>query len=96
MQVKRSLIQKVKIETVQAKVLLELSPCPKCSGSMSFYLDCPFGEGNLVNPEICAEKCNVNCEALVYCEECDYEEFIDLFPRTGLPLKKGVEDKEVF
>jgi hypothetical protein len=88
MQTKRRLIQKVNIETVQARVLLELAPCPKCGGSLSFYLDCPFGDGNIVNPEICSEKCNVQCEALLYCEECDFEQFIELFPRTGLPIKK--------
>ena len=87
---KRKIIQKVNIETVQAKVLLELTPCPKCSGSLSYYLDCPFGEGNIVNPEICTEKCNVQCEALVYCENCEYEEFIELFPRTGIPIKNNL------
>ncbi len=94
MQMNRQIIQKVKIETVQAKVLLDLSPCPKCKCDLSFYLDCPFGEGNIVNPEICSEKCNVQCEALVYCESCDYEEFVEIFPRTGLPLKKGLEDRD--
>lgn len=89
----RQIIQKVKIETVQAKVLLDLSPCPKCNGVLNFYLDCPFGEGNIVNPEICAEKCNVQCEALVYCEGCDYEEFLEIFPKTGLPIKKRLADE---
>ncbi|NHJ85821.1 MAG: hypothetical protein FK734_10185 [Asgard group archaeon] len=96
MQTKRKIIQKVKIETVQAKVLLELSPCPECGGSLAFYLDCPFGDGNIINPEICAEKCNVQCEALVYCDECDFEQFIELLPNTGLPLKKGVEERDAF
>ena len=94
MYTKKKIIQKVKIETVQAKILLDLAPCPDCTSSLNFYLDCPFGEGNIINPEICAEQCNVQCEALIYCEQCDYEEFIELFPRTGLPLKKGLEERD--
>ena len=86
------IIQKVKIETIQARVLLDLAPCLKCNGTLSFYLDCPFGDANIVNPEICAEKCNVQCEALVYCDNCDYEEFIELFPKTGLPIKKRLSE----
>lgn len=96
MQPRRRVIQKVRIETIQAKVLLDLSPCPECGSSLNFYLDCPFGDGNIVNPEICAEQCNVKCEALVFCEHCDYEEFIELFPRTGLPIKKGLEETDQY
>ncbi|NHK30202.1 MAG: hypothetical protein FK730_02545 [Asgard group archaeon] len=95
MRSKRNIIEKVKIETIQAKVTLKLAPCPECGGMLSFYLDCPFGDGNIINPEICTEQCNVKCEALVYCESCDYEDFIELFPKTGLPLKKGLKERDV-
>ncbi len=94
MEHKRRLIQKVKIETVQAKVLLELKPCPECGGEMNFYLDCPFGDGNIVNPEICSERCTVSCEALIYCEQCDYEEFVEIFPLSGLPIKERLSKSE--
>jgi len=94
MEPKRRLIQKVKIETVQAKVLLDLQPCPDCGGEMNFYLDCPFGDGNIVNPEICAERCNVTCEALIYCERCDYEEFVEIFPLSGLPIKERLREED--
>jgi len=94
MQTKKKIIQKIKIETVQARVRLDLSPCPGCEGSLNFYLDCPFGDGNIVNPEICAEKCNVQCEALIFCEQCDYEEFVELFPRSGFPLRKGLAERD--
>lgn len=90
---RKKIIQKVNIETVQAKILLDLSPCPKCGGSLNFYLDCPFGEGNIINPEICSEKCNVQCEALVYCEGCDYEEFLEIFPKAGLPVRYRLNDR---
>jgi hypothetical protein len=94
MQNKRKIIQKVKIETIQAKVSLDLAPCPDCNGMLSFYLDCPFGDGNIVNPEICAEQCNFKCEALVYCETCDFEDFIELFPKAGLPIRKGLKERD--
>lgn len=90
----RRLIQKVKIETVQAKVLLDLKPCPDCAGTLNFYLDCPFGDGNIINPEICSEQCNVRCEALIFCEHCDYEEFIEIFPRSGIPLNSGLKESD--
>ena len=91
-----NIIQKINIETVQAKVQLKLAPCPKCSGNLSFYLDCPFGDGNIVNPEICSEKCNVHCEALVYCDSCNYEEFLELFPRVGMPIKNGLKENDTY
>ncbi|NHJ47961.1 MAG: hypothetical protein FK733_09250 [Asgard group archaeon] len=94
MQKKQRIIQKVKIETIQAKVSLDLAPCPDCRGMLSFYLDCPFGDGNIVNPEICAEQCNIKCEALIYCEHCDYEDFIELFPKSGLPVRKGLKERD--
>ncbi|TFF97197.1 MAG: hypothetical protein EU547_05000 [Promethearchaeota archaeon] len=80
------IIKRVNIETVLAKVDLKLSPCPRCGGALSFYLDCPFSDGNIINPEICTEKCNVPCEALVYCEECDFETFVELVPKSGLEV----------
>ena len=94
MQVNKKIIQRVKIETVQAKITLDLSPCQECSSSLNFYLDCPFSEGNIVNPEICSEQCNVRCEALIYCDHCDFEEFIELFPKTGMPIQNRLEEKD--
>ncbi|MEA2071021.1 MAG: hypothetical protein U9O98_06995 [Asgard group archaeon] len=92
--VHKNLIKRVRIETIQAKVNLDLEICPECGGSLHFYLDCPFGEGNIINPEICMKRCNIACEALVYCENCNFEEFIELFPESGIPFKPKARDYE--
>lgn len=92
----KKIVKRINIETVQAKISLDLSPCPECGGILNFYLDCPFSDGNIIIPAICAERCSVQCEALIYCEECDYEEFLELFPQTKKVSETEVEEKDIF